>query len=107
MAGEPADSRDRRDQDGAPRAALTPFVKRLIGTIRRECLDHVLFWNGRDLERKLTDFQDYYNTVHGHASLNGETPLGFSDGKVITPADLNHVRWVSHCCDLVQLPVAA
>ena len=51
--------------------------------------------------------QDYYNTVHGDASLNGKTPLGFGEGKVTAPADLNRVRWVSHCCGLVQLPVAA
>ena len=38
-----------------------PFVERLIGTIRREFLDHVLFWNARDLERKLADFTAYYN----------------------------------------------
>ena len=38
-----------------------PFVERLIGTTRRECLDHVLFGNARDLERKLADFQAYYN----------------------------------------------
>ena len=36
-----------------------PFVERLIGTIRREFLDHVLFWNAPDLERKLADFQAY------------------------------------------------
>ena len=34
-----------------------PFVERLIGTMRRECLDHVLCWNAGDLERKLADFQ--------------------------------------------------
>jgi putative transposase len=38
-----------------------PFVERLIGTIRREYLDWVLFWNRRDLERKLGCFRDYYN----------------------------------------------
>ena len=38
-----------------------PFVERLIGTIRRECLDHALFWTAADLERKLQDFQDYFN----------------------------------------------
>ena len=54
-----------------------PFVERLIGTIRREFLDQVLFWNGRDLERKLADFQAYHNEARSHASLEGHTPLGF------------------------------
>ena len=40
-----------------------PFVERLIGTTRREFLDQVLFWNGRDLERKLAEFQASYNTA--------------------------------------------
>ena len=84
-----------------------PFVERLIGTVRREFLDHVLFWNVRDLERKLTEFQVYYNEERSHASLNGHTPLTFATGHTTVPADLNHVRWVSHCRDLVQLPIAA
>jgi putative transposase len=84
-----------------------PFVERLIGTMRREFLDHVLFWNARDLERKLADFQAYYHAARSHASLEGHTPLTFAGGHTLAPADLNHVRWVSHCRDLVQLPVAA
>jgi transposase InsO family protein len=84
-----------------------PFVERLVGTIRREFLDHVLFWNGRDLERKVAEFQTYYNGVRCHASLEGRMPLTFADRAPVVPADLNHVRWVSHCRDLVQLPVAA
>ena len=44
-----------------------PFVERLIGTMRREFLDHVLFWNARDLERKLAEFQVYYNAARRHA----------------------------------------
>jgi transposase InsO family protein len=84
-----------------------PFVERLIGTMRREFLDYVLFWNGRDLERKLAEFQVYYNEVRCHASLNGRTPLTFTAGATAIPANLNHVQWVSHCRDLVQLPVAA
>src|SRR4030095_2988114 len=38
-----------------------PFVERLIGTIRREYLDRILFWTTADLEEKLIDFQHYYN----------------------------------------------
>ena len=45
-----------------------PFVERLIGTTRRECLDHVLFWNARDLERKPANFQASDNEVRSHAS---------------------------------------
>jgi putative transposase len=84
-----------------------PFVERLIGTVRREFLDHVLFWNARDLERKLADFQGYYNAARCHASLNGRTPLTVADGHPVASADLHNVRWISHCRDLVQLPVAA
>ena len=34
-----------------------PFVERLIGTLRRECLDRTLFWTKADLESKLLDFK--------------------------------------------------
>jgi hypothetical protein len=48
-----------------------PFVERLIGTVRREYLDHLLFWNAPDLERKLADFQQYSNGHRVHSSLKG------------------------------------
>ena len=72
-----------------------PFVARLIGTTRREFLDHVLFWNARDLERTLGDFQASYNEVRSHASLKGHTPLTFASGHMVARAELNNVRWVS------------
>ena len=78
-----------------------PFVERLIGTTRREFLDHVLFWNARDLERTLADFQAYDNEVRNHASLKGHTPLTFASGHMVARAELSNVRWVSHCRDLV------
>src|SRR5262249_16617327 len=53
----------------APRSH--PFVERLIGTIRRECLDRTLFWTAADLEMKLLEFQRYYNGYRAHAALNG------------------------------------
>jgi putative transposase len=75
--------------------------------MQREFLDHVLFWNARDLERKLADFQTYYNAARSHVSLDGHTPLTFAVGHTVARAEPNHVRWVSHCRDLAQLPVAA
>jgi hypothetical protein len=83
-----------------------PFVECLLGTMRRECLDHVLFWNGRDLERKLADFQTYDNAARSHASLAGHTPLTFA-ADTRSPCGVQHCELVSHCQDLVQLPVAA
>ena len=50
-----------------------PFVERLIGTIRREYLDRVFFWNAIDLTRKLNAFGDYYNALRVHRSLDGIT----------------------------------
>jgi hypothetical protein len=37
-----------------------PFVERLVGTLRRECLDRT-FWTTADLETKLREFQEYFN----------------------------------------------
>ena len=51
-----------------------PFVERLIGTIRRECLDRTLFWTAADLGLKLREFQGYFNGHRTLAALGGLTP---------------------------------
>ena len=84
-----------------------PFIDRLIGTIRREFLDHVLFWNSADLEQKLEEFRQYYNDHRVHASLNGNTPAEASGHIVHKQAKLQDFRWKTYCRDLVQLPLAA
>ena len=48
-----------------------PFVERLIGTVRREYLDHTLFWTAADLENKLRLFQDYFNYQRVHSGVEG------------------------------------
>src|SRR5205807_2019583 len=50
-----------------------PFVERLIGTLRREYLDHLLFWTTSDLEKKLLDFRTYFNNHRTHTSREGRT----------------------------------
>jgi hypothetical protein len=84
-----------------------PFIERLIGTIRREYLDHVLFWNRLDLQRKFGQFARYYNHVRVHSALEGKTPaeqLGVTSPPV---ADLQHFSWQTHCHGLFHTPIAA
>ena len=81
-----------------------PFVERLIGTIRKECLDRLLFWTATDLEMKLIAFRDYYNGYRSHAGLKGETPIVTSDSR---GASLQSYRWQPHCRGLYQTPMAA
>src|SRR5207244_11436432 len=60
----------------APRAPWqNPFAERLIGSIRRECLDHVIVLNERHLRRLLRAYLAYYNTVRPHQALNNTSPL--------------------------------
>ena len=84
-----------------------PFVERLIGTIRREFLDHVPFWTARDLERKLLGFKDFYNKQRCHYALGGNTPSARTEKMQSKVVDLNSYRWQSHCRGLYHLPVAA
>ncbi len=48
-----------------------PFVERLIGTLRRECLDRTLFWTTADLENKLRDFKIYFNKHRTRTAREG------------------------------------
>jgi hypothetical protein len=90
-----------------PYAPLShPFVERLIGTIRRECLDRTLFWTAADLEMKLFEFQRYYNGYRAHTGLGGQPPerAPSADG---AQASLHSYCWQSHCRGLYQTPLAA
>jgi putative transposase len=81
-----------------------PFIERLIGTIRRECLDRLLFWTAIDLEMKLFAFQDFYNKYRTHSALGGQTPV---EAPKFKRAALKCYRWQAHCRGLYQTPTAA
>ena len=51
------------------------YVERVIGTIRRECLDHILPLGERHLLRTIRSYVDYYNTARTHQSLDGDAPV--------------------------------
>jgi len=82
-------------------------MERLIGTIRREFPDQTLFWNATDLERKLSDFQNYYNLHRTHSSLGGNTPAEAAEGVSKSPIELDNFNWQTHCRGLYQIPIAA
>src|SRR5262247_1819925 len=83
-----------------------PFVERLIGTVRREYLDRILFWTTADLETKLLDFQHYFNAHRTHAGLDGRLPEPDVGGSA-PPLALGSYRWQKHCRGLYQTPIAA
>jgi len=64
-------------------------VERLIGSIRRECLDHVLILSEAHLRRILRAYADYYNRARTHLALDKDAPLSrpvHATGQVVTIA---------------------
>ena len=60
----------------APRSPWqNAYVERLIGSIRRECLDHVVIINAAGLRRVMTDYIAYYLGSRTHLSLNKDAPV--------------------------------
>ena len=50
------------------------YVERVIGTIRRECLDHLIVFHERSLQRHLQAFVEYYHQNRVHLALEKDTP---------------------------------
>jgi transposase InsO family protein len=65
--------RDRPISAGSP--WQNGHAERLIGSIRRECLDHVIVFGERHLRHLLNSYQQYYNEVRTHLSLQKDAPL--------------------------------
>ena len=84
-----------------------PFVERLIGSVRREYLDQLFFWNSRDLQHKLDEFQEYFNEYRVHAGIDGDLPNRRADERKPKIARLENYSWGSHCNGLFQMPKAA
>jgi hypothetical protein len=59
----------------APRSPWqNPYVERLIGSIRRECLDHVIIFSERHLRRVLSSYFQYHHDSRTHLSLGKDCP---------------------------------
>jgi putative transposase len=51
------------------------YVERVIGSIRRESLDHIVIFNQRHLRRVLSSYADYYHRSRTHLSLDKDCPV--------------------------------
>ena len=76
----------------APRSPWqNPFVERVIGSLRRECVDHLIVWNERSLRRHLQQYLAYYHEWRTHLSLDKDAPVPRAEQ---APA----------CCAIVAVP---
>jgi len=83
----------------APRSPWqNPYVERIIGSIRRECLNHVIIFNERHLRQVLKSYARYYHEARTHLSLDKQSPVPRSIaspelGKVVA---IPHVGGLHH-----------
>jgi hypothetical protein len=65
-----------RDKPIAPASPWqNGFVERLIGSIRRECVDHIIILGEAHLRRILKSYASYYNEIRTHRSLGKDAPI--------------------------------
>jgi hypothetical protein len=76
-----------------PTAPASPwqngYAERLIGSIRRECLDHVIVWGESHLRRILRSYASYHNNVRTHRSLEKDAPIS---RPIQRPESTRHAR---------------
>jgi transposase InsO family protein len=89
-----------RDNPTAPHSPWqNGYVERVIGSIRRECLDHVIVFGPKHLRRLLRSYADYYNNDRTHLSMGKDSPNSRSiehDGAIFSRPLLGglHHRYV-------------
>jgi hypothetical protein len=104
----------------APRSpSQNPYVERLIGSIRRACLDHIIIFNEHRLRDVLLRYFEYHHKARTHLSLNRDCPRPHRiqptfAGRIIafpggwwSASSLRTSRRVSYCGDRTVRPVSA
>lgn len=77
----------------APRAPWqNPFAERLVGSLRRECLDHLIIWNERSLRRYLSRYLAYYHGFRTHLSLAKDAPIS----RPVQPSSAGAIVEIAH-----------
>ena len=77
----------------APRSPWqSPYVERLIGSIRRECLNHIIVFSERHLRRQMRTYATYYHEARTHLSLAKQSPIP----RTIEPPEQGKVIAIPH-----------
>ncbi|HJZ73143.1 MAG TPA: integrase core domain-containing protein [Vicinamibacterales bacterium] len=82
----------------APRSPWqNAYAERLIGSIRRECLDHIIIMNEHGLRRALAAYLEYYLKWRTHLSLDKDAPVARpiatpTDGVIVATRHLGGLR---------------
>jgi hypothetical protein len=80
-----AGAANRGNPHGGPQPLAESIPERLIGSIRRECLDHFIILNARHLKRTLASYFSYYHGSRTHLGLDKQCP---SPRQVAVPGGL-------------------
>ena len=65
-----------------------PYVERVIGSIRRECLDHMIIFNEQHLRRVLRQYLDYYHQSRTHLGLAKDCPVP----RAVEPPEVGSIK---------------
>jgi putative transposase len=77
----------------APRSPWqNPFCERVIGSISRDCLDHVIVLDERHLRRILREYLNHYHTCRTHLLLNKDPP----ETRTVEPPEMGNVVAFPH-----------
>jgi len=69
----------------APRSSWqNGVIERFIGSVRRECLDHVIIFNANGLQRILKSYMEYYERSRTHLALQKDAPVSRPVSPTIT-----------------------
>jgi Integrase core domain len=90
----------------ARRPWQNPYAERLIGSIRRQCLNHLVILSARHLKRILREYFDYYNRSRTHLALAKDSP---TTRRVMLNGDIlandNDSRWFFQCEHLIRADI--
>ena len=93
MAGKFKNTRNQWNKSAPYTLQSHPYVERLIGTTRREYLDHLIFWNAKELEKKSNQFKGYCNEERTHSSLSRNIPINAGYKATKKVVSIGQYRW--------------